>query len=268
VIDVLPQELIYDRLGDPHRSAQRTLPLKGHAELHFIGSTGVREPATLRHPETGDRSPSGRCTQPFPAGFRPSIGERGLHSEGHCALIRPGVTLGGKILRREDYRFGTDETVHELKAFHSEFRYRVPPAFAFHWLTDFEEGKGFYRLMSQTGPLRVRVHEDARMVERLGWKPITRFTVRLTGPLTWTRTIELYDIHGRLQGHSLVEEELQESESGTLHQLGTTVTARTSLFRIVYVLGGRRSMIQSLDEQYRDVKERMESDFRRSRSPT
>ncbi|MFZ1024537.1 MAG: hypothetical protein WAN87_10450 [Thermoplasmata archaeon] len=182
-------------------------------------------------------------------------------------MTRPRAAIGRKILRREDYHSGTDETVYELKAFRSEFRYRVPPSFAFHWLTDFEEGKGLYRLMSQTGPLRVRVHEEARMVERLGWKPVTRFTVRLTGPLTWTRTIELYDTHGKLQGHSLVEEELQESESGTLHHLGTTVTARTSLFRIVYVLGGRRSMIQSLDEQYQDVKKRMESDFRRSTSP-
>ncbi|MFZ0891941.1 MAG: hypothetical protein WB778_02100 [Thermoplasmata archaeon] len=172
--------------------------------------------------------------------------------------------MGRKVLRPEDFHYGASQAVRELKAFYSEFRYGVPPTFAFHWLTDFEEGKGLYRLMSQTGPLRVRVHEEARMVERLGWKPVSRFTVRLTGPLTWTRTIEQYDAHGKLQGHSFVEEKLEESDSGTLHRLGTTVTARTSLFQIVYLLGGRRSMIQSLDEQYRDVKKRMESDFRRS----
>jgi hypothetical protein len=180
----------------------------------------------------------------------------------------PKSKRGRKILRSAEFPLGAGESVQELKGFYSEFRYRVPPSYAFHWLTDFEPGKGLYQLMSQTGPLRVRVHEDARMVERLGWKPVSRFTIRLSGPLSWTRIIELYDAHGKLQGESHVEEELHESESGTIHQLGTTVSARTLLFRIVYALGGRRSMIKSLDEQHRDITKRMESDYRRSRPST
>jgi hypothetical protein len=266
MVCVLPKEFIHDRLGNPHLSAQRTLPLKGRADLDFIASSAGRCGRAKRSGnETRHLSAAARL---YADGLVPAHTRQGTATPPARSATKFVPSNERNLLRPDEYLHGVGETVRELKGFYSQFRYEVPSSFAFHWLTDFEEGKGLYRLMSQTGPLRVRVHEDARLVERLGWKPVSRFTVRLTGPLTWTRTIELFDVHGRLQGHSLVEEELQESETGTFHRLTTSVTARTSVFRVVYVLGGRRSMIQSLDEQYRDIKKRMESDFRRSRAST
>ncbi len=150
----------------------------------------------------------------------------------------------------------------EPQGFRSEFMYRVSPEFAFHWLTDFQAGKGLCRVMSETGALRVRVHEDARLVERLDWKPISRFTIRVVGPHHWTRVIELYDTRGNMQAESRVDESLEEVNGGTLHHLETVVAPYSIPFRVVYVLGGRRSMIRSLDEQYRTVKSRIESDYR------